>query len=331
MTHFSSVFINKLHFPESFLYNSLYRQVFVCFVVRDLLQGDISQEEDVSDVHRHYYCPELPRTTTTTSACSPQTSAPLPVRSLLQVEQVRGNGTQTEPMDTGSCDIISLTPVRGGATNTSGSCPGLPVRSFRKTRDDCSLPSSPHSGWRLPCSLPCSPLLGGRRWRSSPSSPSPPLGLSRLWVEAALQRSKQTEPCPPPPCSPQVRQEGEKEVARSRGGEREGDDDEEEEDKQVVGIRVSDTAIIRPMTSPSVCGRKGEEEDSDVSCLDSETWRYCLLTPCVCFRYENLFIQVISCKGPSSSCAAVSSVSRVSIFFASCSYMRTHIIPPVNR
>lgn len=90
------------------------------------------------------------------------------------------------------------------------------------------------------------------------------------------------------------------------GEEEEWSDEEQEEDERVntvnaVGIRLSDTIIFRPMTSPRVCGREGEEEEDDkeeegeedLLGLDSEMWRYCLLTPCVCLRYEKLFIQSI--------------------------------------
>lgn len=265
-------------------------RLFVCFVVRAYLQRNISQE--VSDVQQQHYCPEHLRTTTT-SAWSPQASAPLPVwRS--QVDQVTGNGTQ-----------IRLSSAEDRAADTPMSSPGPPVRLLLKTRDDCCLPSTPHPGGRrrLPCSLPCSPLLGSRHWRSPPSSPSPPVGPSRLWVEAALQRSKnigQTKPHRPPPCSPQVRQEG----VSSRWGETEEDgeevewmDDEKEDSRQanhmnIAGIRLSDTIIFRPITSPSVCGGEAgeeeEEEESDLLCWGSEMSRYCLLTPCICFRYETV-------------------------------------------
>nr|XP_046261555.1 uncharacterized protein LOC124067871 isoform X2 [Scatophagus argus] len=270
-------------------------------MLRELLQGDTSQEKEVSDVQRQHHCPEHLRTTTR-STWSPQTSVPLSVwRSVLKEEQVTGDQIQkevTNTADTESCAIISLVSAGGGARDTPASSPGPPVRPFLKTRDDYSLPTSPHpGGWRrLPCSLPCSPLLGGRSWRSAPTSPSPPSRLSRLWVEAALQRSKNTrqnEPHPSPPCSPQVRQEKEEEGMRSSGEtEEEWTDEGKEEDKlaNTVGIRLSDTIIFRSKTSPSVCGREEdkedeeEEEDSDLLGLDSETFRYCLLIPCICSR-----------------------------------------------
>lgn len=207
------------------------------------------------------------------------------------MEQVTGDETQTEPTSPDTCDVISLTPVVGGATDT-GSC-DITSASY------CSLPSSPHLGGRrrLSCSLPCSPLLGGRHWRSSTASPSPPPAVSRLLVEAALQRSKIIRPTPP--CSPQV----------SRWGKTEEEEwsDEEDKDKQVniAGIRLPDTV----MNSPSVCWREEEEqveqeeeeeekeeeqedqEESDLLCLDLERWR-CSLTPCICLRLENLFMVI---------------------------------------
>ncbi|XP_033485704.2 uncharacterized protein LOC117258709 isoform X2 [Epinephelus lanceolatus] len=217
-------------------------------MLRELLQGDTSQEQEVSDVQRQHY-------RTTISAPLPVWRSPLQVEQVEQVEQekevqqVTGDEMQTELTSDLKSDIISLTP--------SVSYPGLPARLFLKMRDACSAPSSPHPRGRrrLPCSLPCSPLLGGRRWRSSDSTPSLPSPLSRLWVEAALQRSKNIRPPPPP--SPQVGQEGQVEGGTEEESEEE---EEEEEDNQViiVGIRMSDT--------------------------DSETWRYCLLTPCVCSR-----------------------------------------------
>ncbi|XP_049441177.1 uncharacterized protein LOC125894086 isoform X2 [Epinephelus fuscoguttatus] len=214
-------------------------------MLRELLQGDTSQEQEVSDVQRQHY-------RTTISAPLPVWRSPLQVEQVEQekeVQQVTGDEMQTELTSDLKSDIISLTP--------SVSYPGLPARLFLKMRDACSAPSSPHPRGRrrLPCSLPCSPLLGGRRWRSSDSAPSLPSPLSRLWVEAALQRSKNIRPPPPP--SPQVGQEGQVEGGTEEESEEE---EEEEEDNQViiVGIRMSDT--------------------------DSETWRYCLLTPCVCSR-----------------------------------------------
>ncbi|XP_040903984.1 uncharacterized protein LOC121188339 isoform X2 [Toxotes jaculatrix] len=211
--------------------------------------------------------------TTEESVCRPPTSTPLPVwRSQLQVEQVTGElnlqkdlshlnvseaadtqspGPNSDPgSDSGGLtpdvsDIISLRLAGGGASNPSAPSPGLPVRPFLKTRDDFFLPSSHPGvrGRRIPCSLPCSPLLGGRCFRSSPSSPSPPSALSRLQVEAALQRSKnirQNKLNPPAPSSPQVRE--------------------------------------------GAVWEEGEEEDSDLWCLDSVSSRYCQLTPCICFR-----------------------------------------------
>lgn len=143
-------------------------------------------------------------------------------------------------------DTGSLKSAEDRATDTPASSPAPPVRPFLKTRDDCSLPSTPHPGGRrrrLPCSLPCSPLLEGRRWRSSPSSSSPLSGPSRLWVEAALQRSKNIGQTPP--CSPHVRQEVEEDGVRSRWGETEegGEevewrDEEKEEDEQVNHMNI---------------------------------------------------------------------------------------------
>ncbi|XP_071314726.1 uncharacterized protein [Trachinotus anak] len=276
---------------------------------------------------------------TTRSVCRPQTSAPLPVwRSLLQEEQVTGEltlqkdapvhlnvsetiDTQSPGPDSGArsdsgsltpdtCDTINLRPSEGRASNTSVSSPGLPVQPFLKTRDDFFLPSSPYQearGRRLPCSLPCSPLLRGGHWRSSPSSPtspSSPSGLSRLWVEAALQRSKnvrQPKPISPlsKPHSPNARMsEGEEGERSSKGETGEGHeedwcDKEEEEENQVNtvnndGIRLSNSVIFRLNASPTLCGRQeeeeGDEEDSDLRCLQSVNSSYCLLMPCVCFR-----------------------------------------------
>ncbi|XP_049898494.1 uncharacterized protein LOC126389092 [Epinephelus moara] len=215
-------------------------------MLRELLQGDTSQEQEVSDVQRQHY-------RTTISAPLPVWRSPLQVEQVEQekeVQQVTGDEMQTELTSDLKSDIISLTP--------SVSYPGLPARLFLKMRDACSAPSSPHPRGRrrLPCSLPCSPLLGGRRWRSSDSAPSLPSPLSRLWVEAALQRSRNIRPPPPP--SPQVGQEGQVEGGTEEESEEEEEEEEEDNQVIVVGIRMSDT--------------------------DSETWRYCLLSPCVCSR-----------------------------------------------
>ncbi|XP_065814501.1 uncharacterized protein [Labrus bergylta] len=242
-----------------------------CAPTREILKGDRRQEHDV----------QQPLRTTAHS-------------SLLQVEPVAGDRGQVQMGSTGGCDITSFSPVVGGATKTPGTSVGLRIRPLLKARDACSLPSSPHpaGGARLACSLPGSPLLRGRCWKPSPSSypsSSSSSSLSRLWVEEALQRSKnlkQSEPCHHLPCS---RQEG----GRGRSGETEEkaelegwSDEGEKEDKQVetvsaVGIRLSETVIFRPLTSSQICGG---EEDLQSLCLESNMWRYCLLTPCVCLR-----------------------------------------------
>ncbi|XP_067454432.1 smoothelin-like 1 [Thunnus thynnus] len=168
------------------------------------------------------------------------TSLFIVVRELLQTPP-----SQEAHLHPAPCDIISVRPARGGASETSACSPRLPVRPFVKMRDSSSLPSSPGAGGgrrRLPCSLPCSPLLGRRSWRSPPFS-STPSALSRLWVEAALQRSKTS--CRPPACS---------------RGEGEGEEEEEEEGE----------------------GETGEDGDSELLCLDS--WSCCQLTPCKCSR-----------------------------------------------
>ncbi|XP_056238697.1 uncharacterized protein LOC130173443 [Seriola aureovittata] len=275
---------------------------------------------------------------TTRSVCRPQPSAPPPVwRSLFLVEQVTGESTlihrnvpeatdtqspgpDYDPRsDSGSLtpdtyDIISLRPKGGGTSNTSASSHVLPVRPFLKTRDDFFLPSSPHQGARgrrLPCSMPCSPLLRGGRWRSypsSPASPSPSSGLSRLCVEAALQRSKNNQQVKPnsplstphsaTPWSPQVReeegQEGEGSSSRETGeeAEEEWSDKEEEEENQVstvntVGIRLSNIFNFRSTDQlqwEEEGKEEGHEEDSDLWCLESVNSRYCLQMPCTCFR-----------------------------------------------
>ncbi|KAM7000015.1 uncharacterized protein LKV04_004990 [Tautogolabrus adspersus] len=243
---------------------------------REILEGDRRQEHDVSDVQQ-------PLRTTAHS-------------SLLQVEPVTGNRRQVKIRSTGGCDITSFSSVVGGATKTLVTSVGLRNLPLLKVRDACSLPSSPHpeGKTRLACSLPCSPLLRGRCWRSASSSPSSSSSssLSRLWVEEALQRSKnikQSEPCHHLQCSTQIRQEGGRGRQREteEKGELEGWSDEgEKEDKQVetvsaVGIRLSETVIFRPLTSSQIC--EGEE-DLQSLCLDSNMWRYCLLTPCVCSR-----------------------------------------------
>ena len=215
------------------------------------------------------------------------------LKSLPQVEQATRDWMQMELSGNGSCDIISLRSAVGGASDTSASYSELLVQSSKKTRDNCSLPSSPYVGGRrrFPCSMPCSPLLRGRHWRSSPIPPAPSPGLSRLLVEAALQRSKNIRPSPP--CSPQVRQEGQEEQVRSSLGETEEDVEEEEQSDEnkvstvkIVGIRLSDTLIFRPLTSPGVCRREDEQQEEEEQEEDS---RYCLLTPCICFRYENFY------------------------------------------
>lgn len=198
------------------------------------------------------------------------------LRSLPQVEQATRDWTQMELTGTGSCDRFAV----GGASDTSASYSELLVQSSKKTRDNCSLPSSPYPGGRrrLPCSMPCSPLLRGRHWRSSPIAPALSPGLSRLLVEAALQRSKNIRPSPP--CSPQVRQEGQEEEDIE---EEEQSDEDKVSTVKIVGIRLSDTVISRLLTSPDVCGREDEQQEEE----QEEGSRYCLLTPCVCFRYEN--------------------------------------------
>ncbi|CAJ1059290.1 uncharacterized protein LOC124067871 isoform X2 [Xyrichtys novacula] len=183
---------------------------------------------------------------------------------------------------------------------------GRPAQPFFKGTE--SFPSSPHPGGRsLPCSLPCSPLLRGRLWRSSSPSSNFSSSLSRLWVEEALQRSKnlrQSDPHPHLTCSTQVRQEGEEEGAEGRQGETPAEEEQdgwsdggEEGDEKVetvssVGIRMSDTVIFRPVSSTLLCGgdkseeeeEEEKEEDSQHLSLDSDLWRYCLLSPCVCER-----------------------------------------------
>lgn len=199
-----------------------------------------------------------------------------------------------EEQDTGSHDIISLCPVSSEPSHP------LPDHPFLQQRDACSLPSSPHPGWwrrKLPCSLPCSPLLGGQPCRVPTTSLPPPPNMSRLWVEAALQRSKNTRHGKPRHLSSgptQVRQWQEEE-RRSRWRNREeeewSDEEQEEDDKgNTVGIRLSDTVIFRPMTLTCVCGKgrsQDEEEEEEVLCQDPDVWRYCLLTPCICLRYTD--------------------------------------------
>ncbi|XP_036933980.1 uncharacterized protein LOC119008054 [Acanthopagrus latus] len=189
----------------------------------------------------------------------------------------------------------NLRSAVGGASDISASYSELLARSSKKTRDNCSLPSSPYPGGRrrLPCSLPCSPQLRGRHWRSSPIPTSPPPCLSRLLVEAALQRSKNIQPSPPR--SPQMRPEQQEEQMRGSLGETEENSEGEkqsDEDKvsavKIFGIRQSDTVIFRPLTSPGVHGREDEEEEKKQEEQQEEQQeedsRYCLLTPCVCFR-----------------------------------------------
>lgn len=85
-------------------------------------------------------------------------------------------------------------------------------------------------------------------------------------------------------------------MLQSSWGETEEEEEEDkwsEGDKQVnaASIHLSDNIVLTPLTSDDVCG--GDEEDKeeeDVSYqlgLDSEISRYCLLTPCICLRYEN--------------------------------------------
>lgn len=249
---------------------SLELNLHVCFVFR-LLHVDIT-------------CPENLRAT---SDCGTQTSAPLPVLgSLFQAEQVTGNRTQQQQLTNGGSCNLNL------GSNTSTSSPEFPFQTCLKMRDDCSLPCSPHSGWRrrLPCSLPGSPLLGeggGRPWRRPPMSQS----LSRLWVEAALQRSKNTgriKMNPPFPFSLQLGQEVEEGVrSRLRDKEEEGErqewsNEEQEEQEQmntvnIVGMKILDTIYSRGVEEGTVGGQ-------NVPVLDSEMWKYCLLTPCICLR-----------------------------------------------
>lgn len=204
---------------------------------------------------------------------------------------------EEEQKDTGSHDIINLCPVSSEPSRP------LPDRPFLQQRDACSLPSSPHPGWwrgrrrKFPCSLPCSPLLGGQPCRAPTTSLSPPPNVSRLWVEAALQRSKNTRHGKPRHLSSgpsQVRQ-GWEEERRSRWRNREeeeeekwSDEEQEEDDKgNIAGIRLSDTVIFRPMTLTCVCGKGQSQEEEEVLCLDPDMWRYCLLTPCLCLRYTD--------------------------------------------
>lgn len=203
---------------------------------------------------------------------------------------------QEEQKDTGSHDIINLCPVSSEPSRP------LPDHPFLQQRDACSLPSSPHPGWwrrrKLPCSLPCSPLLGGQPCSAPTTSLSPLPNLSRLWVEAALQRSKNIrhgKPRHPSSGPPQVRQ-GREEEWRSRWRNREeeeewSDEKQEEDDKgNSGGIRLSDTVIFRPMPLACVSGKgrsQEEEEEEEVLCLEPNMWRYCLLTPCICLRYTD--------------------------------------------
>ncbi|XP_074529778.1 uncharacterized protein LOC141793185 [Halichoeres trimaculatus] len=190
--------------------------------------------------------------------------------------------------------------VSFGVTNTAPASPRHFEHFFRT--DSSSLPSSPHPGGsRLPCSLPCSPLLRGRHWRSSSSSSSSS-SLSRLWVEEALQRSKnlrQNEPRSHLSYFKKVRPEGEW-VTTEEESEQDGWCEGSEEDyKQVeaedaVGTMPPDTVTFKAMTPSSLSVQESrdeddvdgedddEEKDSWNLCLDLQT--YCQLTPCVCDR-----------------------------------------------
>lgn len=256
---------------------SLKTQRSVCFVVR-VLQQTVGSHEQLLQTAQ----------------------APLPVcRCMLLEDQVKqASEMQEEQKDTGSHDIINLRPVSSEPSRPLSDHP------FLQQSDACSLPSSPCPGWwkrrKLPCSLPCSPLLGGQPYRALTTSLSPPPNLSRMWVEAALQRSKNTRHGKPRDLSSgpsQVRQ-GWEEEQRSRWRNREeeeeqewSDEEQEEDDKgNTFGIRLSDTVIFRPMTLTCVSGKgrsQEEEEEEEVLCLDPDMWRYCLLTPCICLRYTD--------------------------------------------
>ena len=85
------------------------------------------------------------------------------------------------------------------------------------------------------------------------------------------------------------------ETEENSEGEKQSDEDKVSAVK-IFGIRQSDTVIFRPLTSPGVHGREDEEEEKKQEEQQEEQQeedsRYCLLTPCVCFRYEK-FHQVI--------------------------------------
>lgn len=75
-------------------------------------------------------------------------------------------------------------------------------------------------------------------------------------------------------------------MSRWRDKEEEGEDEEwsneEHEEEQVntvnfVGTKLSDTISSREVEEGMVGGQ-------NVLVLDSEMWKYCLLTPCICLR-----------------------------------------------
>lgn len=115
--------------------------------------------------------------------------------------------------------------------------------------------------------------------------------LSRLWVEAALQRSKNTGQIkmrPPFPFSPQLGQEVEEGVrSRWRDKEEEGEGQEWSNEEQEEQEQMNTVNIVGMKLSDTICSREVEEDTvggQNMLVLDSEMWKYCLLTPCICLR-----------------------------------------------